>query len=207
MRISSSRGGVGGDSSWSATLGQDHRWTEEWCSLAYWEQSTRVGAVTKVVDRSTVNVVSCNATTGDVCLTGLASGMPKLAANATRSKIGAGVTISHEGDSMWLYNRSTQPVFVHSLTICDVDSYLGNSSLIMKLYPGYCMRAYNPRARMDRYRAMTQEMALGPVDVHSVRISFAKGWGQTYKRQDIKSCPCWLEVILNPCHFNNISDS
>lgn len=48
---------------------------------------------------------------------------------------------------------------------------------------------------------MVEGMALGPVDVHSVRISFVKGWGQSYKRQDIKSCPCWLEVILNPCHF------
>lgn len=56
---------------------------------------------------------------------------------------------------------------------------------------------------MDRYRMMAEEMSLGPVDVHSVRISFQKGWGQTYKRQDIKSCPCWLEVILNQCHFNS----
>lgn len=62
------------------------------------------------------------------------------------------------------------------------------------------------RARMDRYRAMTEEMALGPVDVHSVRISFLKGWGQTYKRQDIKSCPCWMEVILNPCHFEGAGE-
>lgn len=57
------------------------------------------------------------------------------------------------------------------------------------------------RARTDCYRTLAEEMSLGPVDVHSVRISFVKGWGQTYKRQDIKSCPCWLEVYLNPCHF------
>lgn len=119
--------------------------TAEWCSLAYWEQSVRVGAVVKV-DRATVNVVSGHPVNDDdVCLASLATAMPKLAANSTRAKIGAGITVSHEGDSMWLYNRSTAPIFVHSLTICDVDSYLGNSSMIMKLYPGYCMRAYNPR--------------------------------------------------------------
>lgn len=103
-----------------------------------------MGAVTRV-DRPTVNVVADNAVNDEVCLSSLAAGMQKLAANSTRGKIGAGVTISHEGDSMWLYNRSTAPVFVHSLTICDVDSYLGNSSMILKLLPGYCMRAYNPR--------------------------------------------------------------
>lgn len=118
--------------------------TEGWCSLAYWEQSSRVGPVTKV-DRATVNVVSEQPCNDDVCLASLAAGMPKLAPNATRSKIGAGVLISHEGDAMWLYNRSTAPVFVHSLTICDVDSFLGNSAMILKLLPGYCMRAYNPR--------------------------------------------------------------
>lgn len=119
--------------------------TKDWCSLAYWEQSVRVGAVTKVA-QSTVNVVSEQPCNDDVCLTSLTAGMPKLVSNAaTRSKIAAGITISHEGDSMWLYNRSSGPVFVHSLTICDVDSFLGNSSMIMKLYPGYCMRAYNPR--------------------------------------------------------------
>ena len=54
---------------------------------------------------------------------------------------------------------------------------------------------------MHRYQEMVERLAMGPVDVHSVRVSFVKGWGQSYKRQDIKTCPCWLEVILNPCHF------
>lgn len=56
---------------------------------------------------------------------------------------------------------------------------------------------------MDRYLRMAEMTGMGPVDVHSVRISFVKGWGQTYKRQDIKSCPCWLEVILNPSQFQS----
>lgn len=39
----------------------------------------------------------------------------------------------------------------------------------------------------------------GPVDKYSVRISFAKGWGPNYQRKEVKSCPCWLEVLLSPC--------
>lgn len=118
--------------------------TKGWCNLAYWEHSNRVGALTSV-DRQQVNVVSDHPQSDDLCLSSLAAGMIKLPANTTRSQIGAGISISHEGDSMWLYNRSSGPVFVHSLTICDVDSFLGNSSMIFKLYPGFCMRAYNPR--------------------------------------------------------------
>lgn len=40
---------------------------------------------------------------------------------------------------------------------------------------------------------------LGPVDIYSLRISFAKGWGPSYSRQEVTSCPCWLEVMLSPC--------
>lgn len=39
----------------------------------------------------------------------------------------------------------------------------------------------------------------GPIDKYSVRISFAKGWGPNYQRKEVKSCPCWLEVLLSPC--------
>uniref|UniRef100_B3P3I3 GG21962 n=1 Tax=Drosophila erecta TaxID=7220 RepID=B3P3I3_DROER len=40
---------------------------------------------------------------------------------------------------------------------------------------------------------------MGPVDYFSIKISFGKGWGRDYKRQDIMGCPCWLEV-----HFSHL---
>ena len=38
----------------------------------------------------------------------------------------------------------------------------------------------------------------GPFDPNSVRLSFAKGWGQNSARQYVECCPCWLEIMLLP---------
>lgn len=114
----------------------------------------------------------------------------------TRSKIGYGIVLSRESDGVWVYNRSQHPVFVHSPTL-DFHSARGLMS-VKRVMPGFSLNMfdYESSSWMAEH-GVKPESQEGPWDPHSVRISFAKGWGPCYSRQFITSCPCWLEVLLN----------
>lgn len=182
-----------------------------WCRLAYWELGNRVGDQFPV-DKRTVNIfadqIKMRCGDDETCLSleTLAKQrctQPHESVLRTRKKIGLGIAISKEPDGVWLYNRSTAPVFVHSPTLVDIGC---KTSTVFKVLPGYCIRAYDPlRASIldnsnNTWPGSVHGTQMGPVDNHSVRISFAKGWGSrdgpSYHRMDVTACPCWLEVML-----------
>ncbi|CAH1399698.1 unnamed protein product [Nezara viridula] len=161
-----------------------------WCRLAYWELSMRVGRQFPVHNQS-VNVF-WNLPHGDgLSLRTLAANEPQppSAVLKARDKIGKGVTLSKEDDGIWAFNRSDCPIFVNSPALDDPDSRF---FLVYRVPPGHCLNIYNGSPRAPRCQS-------GPIDLNSVRISFAKGWGPKYSRQDITACPVWLEILMAPC--------
>ncbi|XP_037728290.1 mothers against decapentaplegic homolog 6-like [Drosophila subpulchrella] len=179
------------------TDGKDHN-SKVWCQIAYWEMAHRVGeffnARTKAVNIYTDGIVGSG---GDsMCLRDLAPAGKQVqleAVQTTRQKVGLGVTLSLENGDVWIYNRGNTPVFVDSPTLAE------NMDRVCKVMPGYCLKAFETiRAQL---LSMEQQghRHMGPVDYFSIKISFAKGWGPAYKRQDIMGCPCWLEV-----HFSHL---
>ncbi|XP_011871847.1 PREDICTED: mothers against decapentaplegic homolog 6 isoform X2 [Vollenhovia emeryi] len=174
----------------------------EWCTLAYWELDGRVGRLYPV-EPSTVNVFDSLHDGDGLCLATLAENHNATSAvQRTRNKIGLGLTLSQEADGVWAYNRSENPIFVNSPTLDDPES---RTLLVYRVPPGFCLNIFD-RAKIlqlpygggggGRAAGFT---ASGPVDINSVRISFVKGWGPKYSRQEVTSCPCWLEVLLAPC--------
>lgn len=113
----------------------------------------------------------------------------------------AGLTLSQEADGVWAYNRSDSPIFVNSPTLDDPES---RTLLVYRVPPGFCLNIFDRAKNLQLPYgggggAGAGGFASGPVDINSVRISFAKGWGPKYSRQEVTSCPCWLEVHLAPC--------
>ncbi|NWV44209.1 SMAD6 protein, partial [Grantiella picta] len=162
-----------------------------WCKLAYWEYRTRVGRLYAVHEVS-VNVF-CELPRGSgFCLAQLPAAYRSRAVRRARGKIGRGLLLSQEPGGVWAYNRSEHPIFVSSSTL----SPPGACGLtVLKVLPGYSAKVFDYEWAGDR--GGWQLPGEGPCDPHSIRISFAKGWGPCYSRQFITSCPCWLEVLLN----------
>ncbi len=127
-----------------------------------------------------------------------------------------------------MYNRTDSPLFVSSSTLAHPGPFSSSSSSfededddvrlhpdpsvhtgVLRVPPGYSAEVfdYETSSRHERARRAAGAGAGGgrggegwdgPYDPYSVSISFCKGWGKGFKRQDVTLCPCWLQVCLAP---------
>ncbi|KAM3910025.1 mothers against decapentaplegic homolog 6-like isoform 1-T1 [Leptodactylus fuscus] len=162
-----------------------------WCKLAYWEHRTRVGRLYSVTEPS-VHIFYDLPKASGFCLGFLGSEPRNDMVRRTRKKIGQGLVLSHQQGEVWVYNQSEHPIFINSPTLATINT---RGQTVHKVLPGYSIKVFDA----DRAADLSEhsEVGNGPCDLHSVRISFAKGWGTCYSRQFITSCPCWLEILLS----------
>ncbi|RWS31858.1 mothers against decapentaplegic 6-like isoform X1 [Leptotrombidium deliense] len=169
--------------------------TVSWCEIAYWELNERIGRLFPVYE-SSINVFTDLPHGSGFCLKNVDVANKRMESVITRThnKIGFGIMISREGDSVWVYNRSKYPVFLNSHTL---DPPTVRRLTVHKILPGYSIQAFDYE-KVEKYLPVQEKIRSeeGPFDPYTIRISFAKGWGPKYSRQSIMSCPCWLEVIL-----------
>eukprot|EP00061_Rhincodon_typus_P004253 g22128.t1 len=157
---------------------------EHWCSVAYWEYRTRVGRLYTVCEPSVSIFCDLPRGTG-FCLGQLHADGRHEMVRRTRGKIGGGILLSKEGDGVWAYNRSEHPVFASSPTLVRGRT---RGLSVHKVLPGYSLKVFDYQRAQALQRSAGPELPDGPFDPHSVRISFAKGWGPSYSRQFITSC-------------------
>ncbi|XP_020817535.1 mothers against decapentaplegic homolog 6 [Drosophila serrata] len=181
-----------------ATDGKDSTiGSKGWCQIAYWELAHRVGeffhARTNAVNIYTDGIVDSG---GDsMCLRDLTLNDKQVSSEVvnTRKKVGLGVTLSLECGDVWIYNRGNSAVFVDSPTLAE------RLDRVCKVMPGCCLKAFETNRAQWLSMRQPGHHHMGPIDWFSLKISFAKGWGNSYTRQDIMGCPCWVEV-----HFSHL---
>ncbi|XP_069483053.1 mothers against decapentaplegic homolog 7 isoform X2 [Ambystoma mexicanum] len=164
-----------------------------WCVVAYWEEKTRVGRLYSVQEPS-LDIFYDLPQGNGFCLGQLNSDNKSQLVQKVRSKIGYGIQLTKEVDGVWVYNRSSYPIFIKSATLDNPDS---RTLLVHKVFPGFSIKAFDYEKAYSLQRPNDHEFTQQPWTGFTVQISFVKGWGQCYTRQFISSCPCWLEVIFN----------
>ena len=156
---------------------------DSWCSIAYWEQSERVGSFYEGI-ADVINVFESLPVPDGFCLATL--NRLSVASDETKqilARIGYGLQLSRELDGIWLYNRSDYDLFANGATM--IHRARPRSDFpVTKIPPGFSLKVY------DFFSASSPSPA-------TVRISFVKGWGRDYKRPYVTCCPCWIEVHLS----------
>ena len=171
-----------------------------WCSIVYYELNNRVGEVFKATRNDVViDGFTDPSTTGDrFCLGLLSSVHPNSTIENTRRHIGHGVHLVYCNGEVFAECLSDSAMFVQSRN-CNASNFF-HPTTVCKI-PSHCsLKIFN---NQEFASMLAQSVNLGFEAVYeltkmcTIRLSFVKGWGAGYHRQNITSTPCWIEIQLH----------
>lgn len=171
-----------------------------WCSITYYELTVRIGEAFHatqthvVVDGYTDPCMNADR----FCLGLLSNVHRNPTIDSVRHHIGKGVHLFYVGGEVFAECLSDGALFVESRLV----NYLENVQplTVTKIPPGCSLRIFSNQ----EFAKLLQESANQGFEaifeltkMCTIRISFVKGWGAEYHRQDVTSTPCWIEVHLD----------
>ncbi|KJH48148.1 MH2 domain protein [Dictyocaulus viviparus] len=197
--------------------------TQYWATVSYYELNSRVGEYFKIdsIERSFVDHLKIMVDSADVlavyknelivdgftdpnsderiCLGLLSNVNRNSTIENTRRHIGKGISLIYTSEyDLYIQNLSESSIFVQSrnlnynmhqeqTTVCRVPAH----SAAVCVFSNIVFQQMLQNAKM---RGAEELHALQKVCF--IRLSFVKGWGPEYPRQDVTSTPCWLEIQL-----------
>lgn len=172
-----------------------------WCSVVYYELNSRVGEIFRAYSNDVFVDGYTNPSDAygrRLCLGVFSNINRNSSIENCRKHIGRGLHIYNDNGDIYVECLSQSPIFIQSRNCNQERGFHPNT--VCKLPSGYSLRIFQSKVFAQ---LLNESIGQGYESVYElsnmcvIKISFVKGWGADYYRQDVSSCPCWIEIRLN----------